>query len=480
MNPRCNTAVCVFRLESALQSNALLTPITQPDAVMKILQACRGLRSHSNKLLPLFLRHQRLKTVHNWGPLTTAFNFPHSNLNTSPTTGLFALPQLSDSAGFDVMKNEALQEGEELVQKALKHASKPELVDIFDELSDVLCRAADLSEFVRMAHPDKDFAMAAEETSLGISAFVEVLNTDPALYDAMKSLLTDHWDKLDEAARQVAELFLFDFELSGIHLDEKKRKQFVSLQEKSLILGAYFTRGASAPALIPQKDCPRTITSSFPQSGNNVAIDTMYLESPNEDLRSLAFRANLQPVETQIHYLDELLKVRNELANLVDFPSFAHRALKGTMAKTQENVLNFLKLSSEMLKTPAQRELAILTSMKQLATGDKASQIMPWDLQYFITTSKTQTLKLNSSSLSMYFPLGSCMEGLNYLFQSLYGIILEPLDVAPGELWSSDVQKLGVVHESEGLLGYIYCDFLVRENKIHQDSHFTIRGLYSF
>lgn len=444
---------------------------------MNILKACKGLRANTVKFALQFRRHQRLKTVHNWGPLTTAFNFPHTNPNTSPTTGLFGLSQLQNSYGFDQMKNEALKEGDELVKKALKHASKPELVDIFDELSDVLCRVADLAEFVRMSHPDKNFCTAAEETSLGISAFVEVLNTDRALYDAMKSLLTKHAHRLDDDARQVAELFLFDFELSGIHLDEERRKKFVALQEKSLILGAYFTRGATAPALIPQKDCPISIANSFPKSGPNIAIDTMYLESPNEDLRSLAFKANLYPVDSQIHYLDELLKVRNELANLVDFPTFAHRALKGTMAKTPENVLNFLKLSSEMLKSPAERELSILTSLKQTATGDKDSKIMPWDLQYFITSSKTQALKLNSNSLSTYFPLGSCMEGLNYLFQCLYGISLEPLDAAPGELWSDEVQKLGVVHEEEGLLGYIYCDFLVRENKILQDSHFTIRGL---
>lgn len=446
---------------------------------MNILNACRGLKVNTVKLLPIFLRQQRLKTVHNWGPLTTAFNFPHTKPNTSPTTGLFGIPQLQDSYGFEQLKNEALKEGDELVKKALKHGSQPELVDIFDELSDVLCRVADLAEFVRMSHPDKDICTAAEETSLAISAFVEILNTDRALYNAMKSLLTEQGHKLNDDARQVAELFLFDFELSGIHLDEEKRKKFVALQEKSLILGAYFTRGATAPALIPQKDCPTSIASSFPKSGSNVAIDTMYLESPNEDLRSLAFKANLYPVDSQIQYLDELLKVRNELANLVDFPTFAHRALKGTMAKTPENVLNFLKLSSEMLKKPAERELSILTSLKQSATGDTDSKIMPWDLQYFITTSKTQTLKINSNSLSAYFPLGSCMEGLSYLFQRLYGISLEPLDASPGELWSAEVQKLGVVHEKEGLLGYIYCDFLVRENKILQDSHFTIRGLYN-
>lgn len=68
------------------------------------------------------------------------------------------------------------------------------------------------------------------------------------------------------------------------------------------------------------------------------------------------------------------------------------------------------------------------------------------------------------------------MDGLDLLFGALFGITLEAQEPAEGELWSSDVQKLGVVHETEGLLGYIYCDFFNRAEKLQQDSHFTIRG----
>lgn len=41
-----------------------------------------------------------------------------------------------------------------------------------------------------------------------------------------------------------------------------------------------------------------------------------------------------------------------------------------------------------------------------------------------------------------YFSLGTCMEGLNFLFYNLYGITLESQAVDSTEIWSPEVHKL--------------------------------------
>lgn len=62
------------------------------------------------------------------------------------------------------------------------------------------------------------------------------------------------------------------------------------------------------------------------------------------------------------------------------------------------------------------------------------------------------------------------------IFNSLYGIRLQLSTLKPGEAWCQDIYKIDVVHESEGLIGHIYCDFYDRPRKPHQDCHFTIVG----
>lgn len=47
------------------------------------------------------------------------------------------------------------------------------MVQIFDELSDELCKVADLSEFIRLSHPNATYSHAAEDACISISGIVE-------------------------------------------------------------------------------------------------------------------------------------------------------------------------------------------------------------------------------------------------------------------------------------------------------------------
>ncbi|KAK2112561.1 hypothetical protein P7K49_012308 [Saguinus oedipus] len=87
--------------------------------------------------------------------------------------GLFGVPELSAPEGFHIAQEKALRKTELLVERACSTPPGPRTVLIFDELSDSLCRVADLADFVKIAHPEPAFREAAEEACRSIGTVVE-------------------------------------------------------------------------------------------------------------------------------------------------------------------------------------------------------------------------------------------------------------------------------------------------------------------
>jgi len=59
---------------------------------------------------------------------------------------------------------------------------------VFDDLSDCLCRVADMADFVRVAHPDQRYSRAAGHACATISSLVETLNTNTEIYSSLRSV----------------------------------------------------------------------------------------------------------------------------------------------------------------------------------------------------------------------------------------------------------------------------------------------------
>uniref|UniRef100_A0A8C9W6S2 Mitochondrial intermediate peptidase n=1 Tax=Scleropages formosus TaxID=113540 RepID=A0A8C9W6S2_SCLFO len=419
-----------------------------------------------------------LRNVTTWSPVGAAFNVrPQRRVELwEKNVGLFGVPELSSPGGFEVTSERALKETEQLVDTVCKNPPGASTVQAFDQLSDSLCKVADLADFIKVAHPDPAFREAAEKACLKIGTMVEKLNTNVDLCKCLKDLLDNKevMAALDPETRRVAELFMFDFEISGIHLDEKKRRKAVNLHVKLLDLNNEFLVGSHLPNKIEKRALPEHIRHHFSLDGNYIQIGGLHAESSDELVREAAYKIFLYPNQNLMKCLDELLSCRDKLAKLVGYESFAHRALKGTMAKTPGEVTILASFATTVQFETAQ-DFKMMKEMK-MKLNPTNCELMPWDHPYLSGVLRAERYNIEPSLYSPYLSLGSCMEGLNSLFSQLLGVSFQTEQPKIGEVWSEDVRKLAVVHETEGLLGYIYCDFFQRLGKPHQDCHFTIRG----
>uniref|UniRef100_A0A8C7DVC7 Mitochondrial intermediate peptidase n=1 Tax=Oncorhynchus kisutch TaxID=8019 RepID=A0A8C7DVC7_ONCKI len=373
------------------------------------------------------VRNSRTLSRHvtTWSPVGAAFNAQQRKVDLLQKNGLFGVPALSTPAGFEVAQQRALRETEQLVETACNNPPGALTVETFDQLSDSLCKVADLADFVKVGHPDPAFRDAAEKACINIGTVVERLNTNVELCRSLKNLLDNKevLDSLDPDTRRVAELFMFDFEISGIHLDESKRGKAVSLNVNLLDLNNEFLNGTHLPNRIEKTALPEHIRHCFSIDGNSIQIGGLHADSPDELVREAAYKIFLFPNSSLLLCLDDLLTCRNELAKLVGYESFAHRALNGTMAKTPGKVL------------------------------------MPWDHSYFSSAVRAERYKIDPSLYSPYFSLGACMEGLNMLFSQLLGVSFRNEQPMAGEVWSEEVRKLD-------------CHFTIQGGRLKKDGEY--------
>ncbi|CAG0913875.1 unnamed protein product [Notodromas monacha] len=417
-------------------------------------------------------------------PLAAAFNSrPMPKISFSfaaDEVGLFGKKELRDPTGFYLLKERAISEADELVAEACSQHRTRKLVEIFDDLSDSLCRVADLAEFVRIAHPNAKFRLAAEDACLAIGGLVEKLNTDLKLYESLKDGLESGREKTafgcDEVDTRVAELFKFDFEQCGIHLTESKRERVARLNEEILYLGQRFCSAANAPRAVRERDLPAHFAARFRKGGDGtVLISSLQADASQETTRELAYKLYLARDHSQEALLERLLSSRHEMATICGFSTYSERMLSYSLGRNPEFVDEFHRCLREKLAPLAADDFWTMELLKK-GSSPGSGPLAPWDPPYYASLTRQKDFGVTSSSVASYFSLGSCMEGLDKLLQTLYGIRLELCEAAPGELWSNDVRKLAVVHEADGLLGYVYCDFFDRHDKPHSDCHFTIQG----
>jgi len=424
------------------------------------------------------ISHRKVSSL---SPLAAAFNTKQNvqfkfNWGQRSSTGLFGIPELKTCEGFTELKERCISNSQALVDEVISPSRTRNVAVIFDDLSDELCRVADMAEFIRLAHPDQEFALAAQDACIAISGLVEQLNTHVGIYSALKKAVEEgDMNPETNVDKLVAKLFLQDFQQCGIHLKDHEREKVVELNDRILRLGQHFANGCHQPRIVKSEMLPAQLRHLFHVEKNgNIIVTGQHIDSPSDLAREAAYKIFYSKDEQQEKILSVLLEDRRKLANLCGYKSFAHRAVENSLGQSPENIDSFLTSLANNLPQRVHLDHEAMMNMKK-RTNPMCSPLALWDVPYISGQARGTWFKIDLETVCEYFSLGVAMEGLNDLFQSLYGVELVVEETKEGELWAQDVFKLAV-KDSSKTLGHIYCDFFKRPGKPHQDCHFTIKG----
>uniref|UniRef100_A0A0X3PRI0 Peptidase M3A/M3B catalytic domain-containing protein n=1 Tax=Schistocephalus solidus TaxID=70667 RepID=A0A0X3PRI0_SCHSO len=450
--------------------------------------------------------------------LADAFNYGPSNIAISgeKVTGLFGVDNLKEPCGFRELLDSCYSDCHYLLYEAKDGRRTRKMVQVLDDLSDTLCRSADLADCVRTLHPDMNYRNAASEVCLRVGNLVESLNTDTELYQAAaqaarsdpRTASTESPEAHStEVDKRVLGLFVEDFEQSGVHLDEgSDRKSFLRAASVNMEKSIQFGQAANSPFVLSNQ-----LLRSISPDVNWGKLNELQLFGPiyntsQNFIRALTFALFYGLIPDQEECLIEMLNSRNNMAVSAGMDSYLRRAIQpSSLAESPERAKAFLEKLASLL-SPVAKDTALNYLLPNLpfcsseapitwsAGPSQGKRLHPWDIPYLIYCGRQEQ---EIQKLQPFFSLGACMEGVNQLADSHFGLRLQAEPALPGEIWHPDVIKVAVytteaqvptddddVHPWERAypigpgvqIGTVYCDFFDRPAKPAQDCHYTVRG----
>ena len=159
--------------------------------------------------------------------------------------------------------------------------------------------------------------------------------------------------------------------------------------------------------------------------------------------------------------MEDILRLRHEMAGLVGYPSYAHYALAKRMARTPDEVLRFLRELAAHARPVALRELAELTDYARRRDG--LGQLEAWDIPFYAERLREERYAFSQEELRPYFALPGVLQGLFGVAERLFGVAIRRRDGV--ETWHPEVTFYEIRDATGELRGEFYLDPCARPHK---------------
>ncbi len=334
--------------------------------------------------------------------------------------------------------------------------------------------------------PDPEVRKAAEACDLKLSALPNEYLQSEALFQRVKALKVS--DPIDVMARQS---ILDDFEERGVNLSADKRERAKAIFERLDKLSQDFARAVrdvdtklAYPEAALQGIPPGALANRVKDAKGNYIFSLDYPEYE-------AIMSNVQVESTRKEYwtafqrrggqdnlalMQEAIKLRLELAQLMGQTNFADWTIKRRMAGSAQAVTRFLDEVQGKVEALERKELDELRVEKVAFTGDKDAQLKRWDVQFYQQRLKKSRYSVDQNVVRAQFPTDPTIAWMMKVTSTLYGVQFKENKSLP--VWQSDVRAYDVFDSADGkYISSFYLDLFPRDGKYKHAAAFPVRGV---
>jgi thimet oligopeptidase len=331
-----------------------------------------------------------------------------------------------------------------------------------------------------------DVRNASVKCSSDESAFYTDLTASPALYAEVAS--AKHSGTARNAYdRKLTDLWLDTFKRSGASLSPKNRAQFVKLSNQLTKLQNDFQQNLSEDKTTVE--ITKAQASSLPAdfvaglaktaTGYTVPVNestvTPFLQNErDENARKAYYMAyNNREAGSNTNLLEQAIAVRDRLAHLLGYQTWAAYQLSDRMAQSPDRVMKFLDSLDGKLLPKAREEIANLTALKAQDTGDPKAVLQPWDYSFYDNVLRKTKYAVDENEVRQYFPVQHTVDAVLNIYHTLLGVDFK--QIAPANAWNPDVLEYAVSDSKTGrFIGTTYFDLFPRAGKYEHFANFPI------
>ncbi len=356
-----------------------------------------------------------------------------------------------------------------------------------------------LSAFYAVASADSNPAREALQRDFApkLSAHSSAITSNRALFERIEALWQQR-DELDLTDEQQRLLYLTrrGFVRAGAQLEGPASDRLKEIKSRLATLGTEFTQNLLADErdwTMPLTEDQMTGLPDFVRSaaraagGEDGPVITLsrslivpFLQfSDRRDLRETAWRAwtsrgaNGGATDNRA-IAAEILELRHERAQLLDYETFADYKLETEMAGTPQAVRDLLMQVWNPAKAQALADQDRLT--KRLHADGFDGPLEPWDWRYYSEKRRAAEHDLDEAELKPYLQLDNMIEAVFDCAHRLFGLEFEAVDVP---LYHPDCRAWNVTRNGTHMALFIG-DYFARPSKRSGAWCSTIRDQQTF
>jgi len=297
----------------------------------------------------------------------------------------------------------------------------------------------------------------------------------------------------NDRERKLKKDLIEGFEDSGVALPADKRKRAKEIFDKLEELRQVFDRNV--------RDDPTKVTFTAAEmegmppaymkaheakkdASGNYVLDLKYpsyipfmQNAKSEAARKRYYIAKLNEGGAKnLDLLDEIFRLRKELAGLYDLPSYAHYVLRRRMVEKPEVVFKFLGDVKAAVTELEKKDIEELRAEKAKDTDRPLAdtKVERWDVSYYQERVKRARYSVDQQKLRAYFPTDKSIDFVFAVSQQLYGVKFKEVRVP---VWHPDVRYFDVLDAKSGaFLSGFYLDLFPRDGKYNHAAAFGQRN----